>query len=143
MKYLIDDEDTLDEDIERLMSEESMSKSEAIVASRKYTLAKMPSEYREAISTLSYRVACPRCRQKKGQHCKGNVHNWAPAHKTRLKLLEFKNKKVYDNLHYAMKSWDECDWNKLVKEMQDYWNSDEWEKDQDEFIEELERMNNG
>jgi hypothetical protein len=143
MKYVIDDEDTLDEDIERLMSEESMTKSEAIVASQKYTLDEMPSDYREAISTLSYRIACPRCRQKKGQHCKGNVHNWAPAHKARLVLLKFKNKKVLQNLRYAMDSWKECDWNKLVKEMNEYWNGDEWEKDQDEFIEELEAMNNG
>jgi hypothetical protein len=140
-RYAIDNEDDLDEDIERMMSEESMSKSEAIVASRKYKLANMPDEYKEAISTLSYRVACPRCRMKKGQHCKGNVHNGAPAHKPRLQLLKFKNRKVYDNLRYAMNSWQECDWHKLVKEMKEYDESGEREKNENEYIEWLEGLN--
>jgi hypothetical protein len=63
-----------------------------------------------------------------------------PAHKVRLKLLQFSSKKVYDNLHYAMNSryWKECDWNKVVKEMKEYRESGQQQRDDDEFVAMLE-----
>jgi hypothetical protein len=142
MNYRIENEDILDEDIESIMSDDSMSKSEKIVASRKRKLETMDTEYKLAIITLSYRVECSRCRAKKAQVCRGTTSGpyIAPAHKARLKLLQFGNKKVYDNLHYAMNSryWRECDWNKVVKESKEYRATGKQIRDDDEFIAMLE-----
>lgn len=139
IEVAIDDEDTLEEDIEDLMSDENLTRSEAIVASRNYRFENMPDDYKDAIVTLSYRVACPRCRAKKLQICRGTAQNRAPAHKVRLRLLKFKNKKVSANLIYAMNSrtWVECDWNKLVKEMQEYRESGQQEIDDEEMFQRL------
>jgi hypothetical protein len=142
MNYRIDDEDTLDEDIEEIMSDNTLSKSEKLIASRKCKLERMDNEYKLAIIYLSQRVDCPRCRAKKGQVCRGTVQGKfiVPAHKVRLKLLQFSSKKVYDNLHYAMNSryWKECDWNKVVKEMTEYRESGQQQRDDDEFVAMLE-----
>jgi hypothetical protein len=146
MNYRIENEDILDEDIESIMSDDSMSKSEKIVAGRKRKLETMDGEYKTAIITLSQRVECPRCRAAKGQVCRGTTAGRyiAPAHKVRLNLLKFKNEKVYDNLKYAMNSryWRECDWNKVVKESKEYRATGRQSRDDDEFIAMLEQDEN-
>jgi len=142
MNYRIDDEDTLDDDIEAIMSDNTLSKSEKTIASRKCKLERMDNEYKLAIIYLSQRVDCPRCRAKKGQVCRGTVQGKfiVPVHKVRLNLLRFKNKKVLVNLKYAMNSqyWKECDWNKVVKEMKEYKESGQQQRDDDEFVTMLE-----
>jgi hypothetical protein len=142
MNYRIENEDILDEDIEDIMSDNTMSNSEKIIASRKRKLENMDSDYKDAIIYLSYRVECPRCRAKKGQVCRGTTAGKyvTPAHKVRLNLLKFKNQKVYDNLKYAMNSryWKECDWNKIVKESKEYRETGKQQSDDDEFVAMLE-----
>jgi hypothetical protein len=146
MNYRIENEDILDEDIEAIMNDDSMSKSEKIVASRKCKLETMDSEYKTAIIALSLRVDCPRCRARKNWVCRGTTAGKyiVPAHKVRLNLLKFKNEKVYDNLKYAMNSryWKECDWNKVVKESKEYRATGKQTRDDDEFIVMLEQDEN-
>jgi len=142
MNYRIENEDILDEDIENIMSDNTLSNSEKIIASRKCKLETMDNEYKTAIIALSLRVDCPRCRAKKNWVCRGTTGGKyvTPAHKVRLKLLQFSNKKVYDNLHYAMNSryWKECDWNKVVKESKEYRETGKQQRDDAEFVAMLE-----
>lgn len=59
-------------------------------------------EYIEVIQEISLRVRCPQCGARKGVHCYITQNN-EPAHRCRLMLLHFRDKKTYDNLRYVMR----------------------------------------
>jgi len=83
--------------------DDSLTVSENVVANRRLSFDDFDGDYMDALRYLSIRVLCPFCKRPKGQLCVGAMKD-APAHKSRMRLVELKSKKAYDNLHFAMKS---------------------------------------